>query len=1577
MKKSVLTFVIALLFGATSWAQLSGPKSIPGDYPTVAAAIADLNIQGVGPGGVTFNVASDYTETFTSSAAGIIIATGTAADPIVFQKSGIGNNPSITAGVGTSVGTGSNPYDAIIMITGGDYITFDGINLTENAANLDATTKMEAGYALVKASKTEPVNGCQYITIRNCTISLSKYATGTTNTTTGIYSGNHVTTDLVNISFTESGDAVNNCKFYNNTISNVTYGMRILGGNVALNIYDQNNEIGVDGVNTITDFTFYGINTRYQRDLKVANNSIFTAAIPVSSLYGIYTQNAAGGSDTYNNTVTLQPSGGNFAINGIMLATGEAGYSANIYGNVVQNCTNVATTSQGFNGISNNGSASTLNFYSNKVTNITFPGTGAFTGMSGGSVATLNMYNNEVSHNSKTGVSGTFTCISMNVSETGNTHDNQIFSNYNCTGTVLPNQGGTIYGINSSNGNPSNIYNNLIYDLSTDGGNYAAYTYGIYVNSGTLVNIYNNYIYDLRATEANSNSGGNLVAGIQMSTQPVALNIYYNTVYLNTTSTGANFSSAALFATINPMVDIKNNIFVNLSEPTGIGITAAYRRALVTLDTYSTLSNANVFYAGDVEDETHTVFYHGGLSADPPVMPQSYTFEEFQAFVGPARESGSFRHLPPFINVATAPYDLHLIDGFPTPCESGGVQITSPFAITTDFDGDLRSSAPDIGADEFNGTPISVVNPGGVTATPVSSHQINVSYSPNASNNDAVIVWNTTGAFTAPAGTPPAVGEAFAGGTVLSAGTSSPVSHTNLIGATSYYYKAFSFDGAGYSLGILVNASTNIAPPSGLTATTFSATQIDLTWSKNAYNNDVIIASNLVDNFGQPVNGTVYAAGNSLPTAGTVIYVGPLSGFSHMGLIPNITTYYYKAWSYDPGNNDIYSQTGITANAKTLCSSATIPFYESFEYGGDIGCGTVVDANNNFDTWSPYFGFAHTGSLSLRIMGGFNSYPKDDWYITNGLELTAGMVYEVKFWYRTQNTSGTPHQLEVKWGNSNTVAGMNSTAVYYNASLTPVTTYTQVTCSLISPAATGIYYVGWHDFSAITPGHNLFLEDITITAIPVPEPPTSLNALADASTINLTYNLNAAGDDVIIATNSTAVFGQPNQGIAYQAGDITGTDGTVIYKGSMANFSHTGLAPNTTYYYKAWSVDGQNLYSTSGVTADATTGDYQLISLAPGWGGISGYKVPENPAIENVLSGIVDKLQIILSVNSGFYWPSQNINLIGNWNTYEGYKIKMNDAAYLTISGEMAQNNTITLNQGVSYLPVLCDQPVQANQIFSQLGNNLMFAFDIQNQLIYWPAGGIYTLNVLEPGVGYLVRMYQQDQVTFNCEKSAAINPTKTQKKVSENKPWNYNESGSQHFISIQKSALAGLENGDFVGVFDSRGLCAGLSQFNSEDGNLLLVVNGDDLTTETTDGFTEGENMTFRIYSPSQKSETEVPVKFDSSMPNAGSFAENGLSIILKMGAGATAIQENVFSNINVHPNPGTGLFTIELPAVDQLISISVENSDGKLIYSEQIGHSTNSSTHTLDLTKVIPGVYFVRISGINQTIVKKVVVI
>ncbi|MGH9933177.1 MAG: hypothetical protein ACREA9_28670, partial [Pyrinomonadaceae bacterium] len=79
-----------------------GTKTIMagGDYASFGEAIANLNANAVGPGGVTYSIPAGATFNETPPA---ITASGTGANPVLFQKSGVGANPLVTA-----TGTGNN-----------------------------------------------------------------------------------------------------------------------------------------------------------------------------------------------------------------------------------------------------------------------------------------------------------------------------------------------------------------------------------------------------------------------------------------------------------------------------------------------------------------------------------------------------------------------------------------------------------------------------------------------------------------------------------------------------------------------------------------------------------------------------------------------------------------------------------------------------------------------------------------------------------------------------------------------------------------------------------------------------------------------------------------------------------------------------------------------------------------------------------------------------------------------------------------------------------------------------------------------------------------------------------------------------------------------------------------------------------------------------------------------------------------------------------------------------------------------------------------------------------------------------
>ena len=111
--------------------------------------------------------------------------------------------------------------------------------------------------------------------------------------------------------------------------------------------------------------------------------------------------------------------------------------------------------------------------------------------------------------------------------------------------------------------------------------------------------------------------------------------------------------------------------------------------------------------------------------------------------------------------------------------------------------------------------------------------------------------------------------------------------------------------------------------------------------------------------------------------------------------------------------------------------------------------------------------------------------------------------------------------------------------------------------------------------------------------------PTAFTATAaGAYQINLGWALNAAGNSVMVAYNTTNTFGTPTDGTTYGLGTTLTGGGTIISSGTNTTFNHTGLNPMTGYYYKAWSVNASNAYS-AGTTANATTTDLVTATVYP------------------------------------------------------------------------------------------------------------------------------------------------------------------------------------------------------------------------------------------------------------------------------------------------------------------------------------------------------------------------------------------
>jgi len=174
----------------------------------------------------------------------------------------------------------------------------------------------------------------------------------------------------------------------------------------------------------------------------------------------------------------------------------------------------------------------------------------------------------------------------------------------------------------------------------------------------------------------------------------------------------------------------------------------------------------------------------------------------------------------------------------------------------------------------------------------------------------------------------------------------------------------------------------------------------------------------------------------------------------------------------------------------------------------------------------------------------------------------------------------------------------------------------------------------------------------------------------------------------------------------------------------------------------------------------------QIIFLSQGWSGISTYLLPENPGIADIFQTVEENLIIALN-DTGIYWPSQNINTIGNWNPLDGLIVKMTEETQVEISGDLNPITQVDLLPGWNILPVIGPCSQNAASLFGALGDSLVMVKEIAGVKVYWPEAGIVTLEYLNAGESYFILVNHAVSINFQaCSQNTSFdlrtNPSET-----------------------------------------------------------------------------------------------------------------------------------------------------------------------------------------------------------------------
>ena len=158
----------------------------------------------------------------------------------------------------------------------------------------------------------------------------------------------------------------------------------------------------------------------------------------------------------------------------------------------------------------------------------------------------------------------------------------------------------------------------------------------------------------------------------------------------------------------------------------------------------------------------------------------------------------------------------------------------------------------------------------------------------------------------------------------------------------------------------------------------------------------------------------------------------------------------------------------------------------------------------------------------------------------------------------------------------------------------------------------------------------------------------------------------------------------------------------------------------------------------------------QQIPLVQGWSIISANVEVANPSMVNIFSSVASSVLLVKDNGGSVFWPAYGLNMIGDYDTGQGYFCKMSNYELLLLEG-VAVNlavNPIYLQQGwntIAYLPQI---PATTYAILSSILSQILIMKDGQGN-VFWPAFALDLIGIMSPGKGYQIKMVSYQEFYF------------------------------------------------------------------------------------------------------------------------------------------------------------------------------------------------------------------------------------
>ncbi|MDH6253064.1 hypothetical protein M2347_002791 [Chryseobacterium sp. H1D6B] len=322
-----------------------------------------------------------------------------------------------------------------------------------------------------------------------------------------------------------------------------------------------------------------------------------------------------------------------------------------------------------------------------------------------------------------------------------------------------------------------------------------------------------------------------------------------------------------------------------------------------------------------------------------------------------------------------------------------------------------------------------------------------------------------------------------------------------------------------------------------------------------------------------PANGYeyYYSTSSTAPTGSTAASGAVAAGVVSANLtgLTSATPYYF--WVRTNCNGTDKGAWVGSSSFTTACSVTNVPYTLDFTNVTTPALPPCTSAVNDGtgNVWNTYS--LNTSGFTGNVLNySYNSTnAANTWFFTQGITLTAGTSYRIK--YKYGNASGTtyPEKLKVAYGTSAASSSMTNVLADYPA--VNNATANSVSVDFI-PSVSGVYYFGFQAYSAANM-NRLYVDDINVDVTPTCLEPSAVTVSNIATT--------TAG------VSWTAPSSVPGNGYEYyySTTNTAPTSSTVasgVSNGTTVSVS--GLSPATTYYIWVRSVcssTDKSIWSTS------------------------------------------------------------------------------------------------------------------------------------------------------------------------------------------------------------------------------------------------------------------------------------------------------------------------------------------------------------------------------------------------------------